>query len=219
MIMKLRFIIKLSLLGVFITLWSCSTDEIKKIEQVIDDSANSEEVEFNEKQTEQLLILYLQNGKWGYVDTTGQLIIPANYQLVYGFTEGFAAVKQENTWGFIDKSNRWVIAPTLDSCQPFFGNMAAVMQEGLWGFINYEGEIRIPFQYEHVKPFCEGFAAVSDGNKWGFIDISNNIIIDFIYDEILTGFYSGKANVISGAKLFSVDSNGKKYNDSPQSYH
>jgi len=207
--LSFRFVVKFSIVSIALGLYSCNSST--KTEAKTNYSINNKE-EMNDSITAaSLLMPYLFKGEWGFIDTDGQLIIPTNYKSAHGFTEGLAAVKIDSSWGFIDKNNRLVIEPKFDSCQPFFGNRAAVMYEGLWGFINHAGDIRIPLQYEHVKPFCEGFAAVSDGNKWGFIDTSNNIIIDFIYDEVLTGFYSGKANVISGGNLFSIDRKGNKH--------
>jgi len=211
MLKLLKFCFPISLLVAAVSFGSYSCTSSAEIDNDTHFSIDSEEDMVDSNILDILLMPFLSNDKWGFIDTTGHLIIPSNYKSVHGFTEGLAAVKVDSLWGFIDKNNQWVIEPEFDSCQPFFGNRAAVMRYGQWGFIDGTGDQSIPFQYNHVKPFCEGLAAVSDGNKWGFIDTSNNTVIDFIYDGVHTGFYYGKANVISGVKLFSVDSMGKQY--------
>ena len=42
------------------------------------------------------------NGKWGYIDKTGEAVVPCQYDLAYDFSEGFAIVAGDNgKYGFI----------------------------------------------------------------------------------------------------------------------
>jgi len=45
----------------------------------------------------------LRGGKWGFIDTSGNLVIPAEleYDLVYAVTNGMAAVMRDGKWGFV----------------------------------------------------------------------------------------------------------------------
>jgi len=45
----------------------------------------------------------LRGGKWGFIDTSGNLVIPIElaYDLVYPVTNGMAAVMRDGKWGFI----------------------------------------------------------------------------------------------------------------------
>jgi len=45
----------------------------------------------------------LRGGKWGFIDTSGNLVVPAvlEYDLVYSVTDGMAAVMRDSMWGFI----------------------------------------------------------------------------------------------------------------------
>src|SRR5712692_7147714 len=48
-----------------------------------------------------------ENGKWGYIDKTGKMIISPQFDQAWGFQEGLAAVKIHSEdgngkWGFID---------------------------------------------------------------------------------------------------------------------
>ena len=45
----------------------------------------------------------VDGGRWGFVNPFGQIIIEPQYDLAYGFSEGFAAVKSCGKWGFINK--------------------------------------------------------------------------------------------------------------------
>lgn len=74
-----------------------------------------------------------QNGKWGYVDETGKLVIPCKYDLAYGFNEGYALVATIETvkedgneydvyaFGSVDKTGKFT---------PFYEK---VMYDLSWG--------------------------------------------------------------------------------------
>ena len=47
--------------------------------------------------------------KSGYIDTIGQVAIPARFDRAYDFHDGLAMVKDNRTWGFIDKTGQMVI--------------------------------------------------------------------------------------------------------------
>lgn len=47
------------------------------------------------------------NGKWGYINTQNQLVIPARFEDAKEFKDGRAAVKLNGRWGFINKRGEW----------------------------------------------------------------------------------------------------------------
>ena len=50
------------------------------------------------------------NGKWGYIDKTGKLVIPCQWEATEGFSEKLAAVKDATgKWGYIDTKGNVVI--------------------------------------------------------------------------------------------------------------
>jgi len=49
---------------------------------------------------------------WGFIDHTGKLSIPAQYQLAKDFSDGLAAVKAGTAYGFINPAGNMVIKPT-----------------------------------------------------------------------------------------------------------
>lgn len=76
------------------------------------------------------------NGKWGFVDTSGQLVLEAVYEDARSFGSGVAAVKQGDAWGFILASGREVIAPRFQDAKAFSADgIAPVMLEGKWRYI------------------------------------------------------------------------------------
>ena len=59
--------------------------------------------------TDDELIAYKQGGKWGFVDTKGEVKIEPTYDEAKSFSNGLAAVCKGDKWGFIDLSGKLVI--------------------------------------------------------------------------------------------------------------
>lgn len=60
-----------------------------------------------------------QDGKWGFVDGKGKMVIEPKYEDAKSFSNGFAAVKQNGKWGFINLENKMVIEPLFDDAKSF----------------------------------------------------------------------------------------------------
>jgi hypothetical protein len=76
-------------------------------------------------------------GKWGFIDRTGKLIIPAQFDEVYydaQFSEGMCGVRVDKKWGYIDHSGNWVI-------QPQFGQVSRFSEGAAYAF---EGDAYVP---------------------------------------------------------------------------
>ncbi|MBS6194839.1 MAG: WG repeat-containing protein [Clostridiales bacterium] len=52
-----------------------------------------------------------RDGKWGFVDANGKLVIDYAYDDACSFSNGFAAVCQDGKWGYIDTENHMVLEP------------------------------------------------------------------------------------------------------------
>ena len=79
---------------------------------------------------------YLQ----GFIDKTGELVIPLEYEHLRDFSEGLAAVRIDDKWGYIDKQNNTVIEPLFNNAWPFKNGLAWVETEEGNGYINKKGE-------------------------------------------------------------------------------
>ncbi|OPZ92615.1 MAG: KWG Leptospira [Firmicutes bacterium ADurb.Bin419] len=52
------------------------------------------------------------NGKYGYIDESGNFIIDAKFDDGEEFKEGLAPVKLKEKWGFINKKGKYIWKPT-----------------------------------------------------------------------------------------------------------
>ncbi len=93
------------------------------------------------------------DGKWGFIDKSGKLVIQAEYDDVWDFNEGLAPVKLGEVWGYIDASGKQVIEPKYQTADVFSGGLAPVQTVDLWGYIDTTGKMVIPPQYLEARPF------------------------------------------------------------------
>ena len=68
-----------------------------------------------------------ENGKYGFKDKTGKIVVNCVYDEVTEFNEyGFAGIKQDGKWGVIDQNKNIILEPTYEfeneSTKPFFIN-------------------------------------------------------------------------------------------------
>ena len=163
-------------------------------------------------------------GKWGFINKTGEIVIPTVYDWVGGFNDGLAVVRIGD-WGSgksgcMDTSGNIIIPLIYDSVgwgsRSFSEGLARVSVDGKWGFIDREGNTVIPFIYDFAEDFVEGLAAVNiggdtsgNGGKWGFIDTAGNVVVPIEYYGLYqmptndgsgrrVGFYNGIAAVNLG---------------------
>ena len=110
-------------------------------------------------------------GKYGYIDGTGQLVIPLLYSEAGNFSEnGLARVCKDGKWGYIDRNGNESIACKYDSATDFIDGTAAVCENGKWGYIGTDGETLHAFVFEAALPVSGDKAFVKKDGKWGVLN-------------------------------------------------
>jgi WG containing repeat len=118
------------------------------------------------------LIKIKKNGKWGFIDKTGRVIIDFLYE--EDRRKEFDKYLKLNT-----DSLDTLPKAKLRNIGFFSDGLVEFQKDSLWGFIDKKNTIVIEPKYKRVKQFSEGVAGVSlDGIKWGFIDKNSNYVIE-----------------------------------------
>ena len=171
------------------------------------------------------LLAVKQNGKWGYIDETGNFAVYPKFDYAFSFEDGLATVglidnrnilKKVN-WGNINKSGKYVIQPQFrvvgfENREIFHEGLACVYlpdERGgklHTGYIDKSGKLVTPL-YEGGWDFYEGVAAVESDNKWGYIDKTGNWIVKPKY-EMTYSFSDGLAAVKIDGKWGFIDKTG-----------
>ncbi len=83
----------------------------------------------------------LQISKCGFLNTKGEIVIPAKFDFAQYFTEGLSAVRQKDKWGYIDKAGNIVISPKFDYALPFHHGYAKIQIKDNFYIIDRDGKI------------------------------------------------------------------------------
>lgn len=79
--------------------------------------------------------------KCGYINSSGEVVIPITYECAMSFSEGLASIVVNGKCGYINKQNEIIIPPQYDAATPFENGRAKVKQDGKWGTIDPLGNI------------------------------------------------------------------------------
>ncbi|AYN00916.1 WG repeat-containing protein [Chryseobacterium sp. 3008163] len=138
---------------------------------------------------ENKLVYAKDKGKELYINSTGEIIIPAIYEKVGLFSEGLVEAKKDGKYGFLDTKGNVAIPFKYDGVDSFYQGLCIVSRNNKFGFINKNGKEVIPLIYESVQnSHADNIVIVSKGSKWAFIDNNGKLLSDFIYDKVFSGY-------------------------------
>ena len=146
------------------------------------------------------------NGRWGFIDRSGNWAIKPRFTQYGEFSEGFAwAAEKKTAYGYIDKTGAWTIRPRFRHATEFSEGLAAVEDNnGRWGYIHPDGSWAITPRFGSAQPFHEGRAAAEEGEgyrgPWGYIDASGAWVIPARYRHS-PGFLYGRSDFERGIAM------------------
>lgn len=136
--------------------------------------------------------------KWGVMDTTGTLVIKAQYDDLGPFREGLAAFNLGGRWGFLDRQGRIRIEAQYKSVWAFHEGFARVEPFDAPSFYIRKDGSGLKSQTEPpwtaAEDFSNGLAKVRVGNTFGYIDSTGLMRIGAVYNRAWN-FIAGMAKV------------------------
>ena len=150
----------------------------------------------NEFNTEDSLVVFRTFDKLrGYLNIhTGEIVIPAQYNRAWNFSEGIAGVLKDGVVSFIKEDGELAFDKTFPIYyDDDYSEIAFQFHHGLcvmrtmdnkWGLINTEGEWAVEPVYTTISAPRKGYRIVSDGNLYGLISGNGQIVLPLEYDFI-----------------------------------
>lgn len=123
-----------------------------------------------EQLTPDSIVKFCRQGKWGYKDWKGNVLIQPVYDNAYPFREDRACVEKDGLLGFIDKKNELIIDYKYDSATSFAEGLAAVSIGEKTGYIDKDGAEVLPMEFDVATAFENGKAIVRQDGRWGVLD-------------------------------------------------
>ncbi|WP_375748133.1 WG repeat-containing protein [Vibrio sp. HN007] len=128
------------------------------------------------------------NGKYGFKNAAGKVVIEPTYYRAFSFSEGVAHVvkKRDQKAGFIDTNQSWVIKPaarSVDLCKRFSDGMCIYERDYReFGAINKKGHLVIKPHYGYLSDF-KNHTAIAETQenpaRKGVIDKDEKVVIPF----------------------------------------
>lgn len=107
-------------------------------------------------------------GKFGYKNAEGVIVIPAQYAIANDFNDcGLAAVVDAGGWRYINVQNKTVFVPFIfDNGPDFFSEgLSRYVGDGKIGFVDECGKTVIAPQFDFAEAFVHGQARICMGCK------------------------------------------------------
>lgn len=125
------------------------------------------------------------NRKYGFLDTSGNVIVGNKFLQVQPYSNNLAAVKN-SAWGFVNTNGKIVIPQQYTETTSFFQQRAGVFNGVSWGFINPQGKLLVKYTYDSVGTFSMGVCPVKRKGVWGLIDTNGKVIVKPKFERLLT---------------------------------
>jgi hypothetical protein len=138
-----------------------------------------------------------ENGKFGFKDKTGKLVIPCIYDFADGFSDdGFCLINNDGYYGYINKMGIEIVPIRLFAGFKSVNGIAPIQDEFFKNkILNLNTGRAIDINVSITNKFSEGLAPIHDDTyRCGFIDTQGNIVIPCNY-TIVSNFSEGFAYV------------------------
>ena len=133
------------------------------------------------------LQLFEGQGKFGFRDGRGRLVIPNRYDSAKHFSEKMAAFKLLGKWGYLNTDDKIIVNPTYDFAGDFVDGHAIVSARKKFGLINTLGTLQLSLQYDSIVRYQQKLLVYQKG-KIGLSTQDGRILVqprnDFL--EILS---------------------------------
>lgn len=172
--------------------------------------------------SEGLAPIMANNGKWGFIDKKGKLVILPKYEynLFMSFHNGACSVSLNRKLHLIDKSGKDLVPEDYTISGLTGNNFVVISKDRKIGLMDYSGKIIIPvglynqiFYVEPLKLF-----KVYQNRKVGYLDLNGNEVLPPKYTYLDFENMEDPIQATSGNKSGFIDVSGKeivsfKYDD------
>ncbi len=129
-----------------------------------------------------------QEGKWGYVDETGESVISCQFTEARPFVD-VAAVKSGDEWYYIDsEGKKKYVVQNIENCSElgtYNNDILIAMTDSGYGYYNIEFDC-MKDGFNNVTAFNGGIAFAQDDKGWYQINSSGEKVSDTYYDDVIT---------------------------------
>lgn len=160
-----------------------------------------------------------KDGKIGYLDKKGNVVIPANYvyessttKTIPPFQKGMVKLKKDNKYGVLDKTGKIIIPFVYDGLYTSNGKYIPVYNtvngKNTWGIVSMQNKVLIPIIYEQLQ-IDSNLIGIKQNGKWGMKDVSGKDILPIEFESLTPYAQNQVILAQKGSQYGYIDAKGK----------
>ncbi len=149
----------------------------------------------------------MKDGKCGFVDASGTLVVPFIYDDVIEFVDGRAAVRRDGSWGIIDEAGTEILPCGYSSVQSYRYGFAEVRDGDMYGLVDRSGSFAVPCEYEEINTLARGLYALKKSGYWTVFR-ADGAAVDFERYSEVSGIDSERFHACRDGRWGVVGSDG-----------
>lgn len=111
-------------------------------------------------------VWFLEDGKYGFLDSLGKKVIPAKFDKVSNFEKEICGVAEKDEWYFINLRGKKINNDVYDFIDSIWmvSRLIKVRKNGLFGIADENGKLVYPCRYEEIRGYSsQGITVKANG--------------------------------------------------------
>lgn len=131
------------------------------------------------------VVLYQENEKWGLKDQDGSILTDAIYKKMIriGYHSWLVQAKNDK-FGLTDEKGNVIIEPKYRHCERIMGKYAKLGNSNDFGLYNEYGKIIIPHKYQKIDLLFGRMFLTYKNYKYGVMSFDGKVLLDNEFDDI-----------------------------------
>ena len=160
-------------------------------------------------QSPDTLLPFSESGKWGFINTKGAVVLPAQYEAaLYWGCARYGKVKKDGDWHFITRKGQKLPLPIAGIPESFNDSILIIRTSEGKLLINESGRKILPRSFTDIKSLENGYFSYYLGDSCGLAHLSKGIITPAVFNQIHS-FGVQCFEIVSCNKTGLMDFNGK----------
>ena len=155
--------------------------------------------------------LICEDCEWGYVDTSGNVIVATQFSYAEDFVNKVGIVQKDKKVGAIGRNGEVLLDCVYDEINFLENTDEQILQvynyDEKYGLIDTFGKVTVNLRYDELGDYSEERLAVMRNNKWGFVGLDGEEVVDCRYRKV-NNFQEGLAAVKLGNKWGFINIHG-----------
>ncbi|HCC07561.1 MAG TPA: hypothetical protein DEP72_05315 [Clostridiales bacterium] len=164
------------------------------------------------KEKYDILIPFIESGKYGYKSYNGQVVVKPQYDNVELSEYGVGIVERDGKLGFVNSKGEEVLAIEYNDIESMYNGYFKVTKDDKCGIVDANGNMVVPIKYLAFYPgeIMENKVTYKiDSDKIGFVELNGKEVTQAKY-EYTEDFSNGMAAVMLNEKWGYINSKGKE---------